>query len=352
MRVLHLIPSVVGGGAERQLTYLAAGQRALGLDVHVGILREGINMPRLERSGAIIHRLGNLRSYDPRIVPRAARIIRRVRPDIVQTWLAQMDVAGGAAAFLTRTPWIATERSSGAHYPNDIRYRMRRIAGRFASAVIANSPAGLASWRHSRAKPFMVPNAVPLDEIAAAEPSREDFGAARIILFVGRIDAEKNLPNLIDALVPIVTTTDSVALFCGIGPLEDATRRLIESTGCANRIRLLGFRNDVWDLMKRADVLVAPSWFEGHPNAVIEAAACGCPLVVSEIPAHRAFLDDATALFAPPEDSAALSAAIVTALQDRGAAMARAARARAIVAEWSIANISRAYARIYEQLTA
>ncbi|HYC60597.1 MAG TPA: glycosyltransferase [Thermoanaerobaculia bacterium] len=352
LRVLHLIWSAGGGGAERQLAYLATGQCELGLDVHIGIFRGGINLSRLEASGAAVHWMSSRGTRDPLIVPRIARLIRKVRPAIVQTWLVQMDVVGGTAALLTRTPWIASERSSGAHYPKELRYRMRKILGRYADAVIANSPGGSVFWNGPHVRKFVVPNAVAMDEIAAAVPAADHFGGSRVVLFAGRLEQVKNLPNLIGALVPLVRSADVVALLCGAGPLEQEVRRLIDAAGCGDRIRLTGFREDVWGLMKRADVLVAPSWYEGHPNSVIEAAAACCPLVVSDIPAHRAFLDDSTALFAPPEDREALSRAIAMALHDQQASAARAAAAQHRVAEWSIGNISAQYERIYREVVA
>jgi glycosyltransferase involved in cell wall biosynthesis len=350
MRVLHLIRTAGGGGAERQLAYLAAGQRALGIDVHIGLLAGGINLPRLEASGATLHWIGVRGNYNPLMVGRAARLIRKVRPSIVQTWLLQMDVVGGAAALLTRTTWVASERSSGAHYPNDLRHRLRRMLGRYASAIIANSPAGPTFWNGTRARAFVVPNAVTIDEIAAATPVTDDFGGSKVVLFAGRFEEVKNIPNLIRALLPIVRNEDVVAMLCGTGPLDDQIRAMIDETGCADRIRMCGYREDLWSLMKRADVLVAPSWYEGHPNAVIEAAAAGCPLVVSDIPAHRAFLDESTALFAPPDDVEALSRAIADALHDPESARARAVRAKEIVARWSVEAISAEYARIYREL--
>ena len=60
--------------------------------------------------------------------------------------------------------------------------------------------------------------------------------------------------------------------------------------------------------MKASDAFVSTSTFEGQPNAVLEAMACGCPLVVSDIPAHREFLDDQTAAIVPLKKDAFVKA--------------------------------------------
>jgi glycosyltransferase involved in cell wall biosynthesis len=351
MRILHLIPTLGGGGAERQLAYLAGGLRALDCDVHVGIQRGGANLPLLEAAGATVHPLETRSNYDPINLIRIVRLIRRVKPDFVQTWLTQMDVFGGAAAILTGTPWIVSERSSGANYPRDLRHLLRRALARHSAAIIANSTGGFDFWKTCGAPQFVVPNAVPHAEIAAAEADATDYGAAQVILFAGRLDEVKNLGNLVQALARVVRERDAVALLCGTGPLESQVRASIEAAGCADRIHLLGFCDSVTRLMKRADVLVAVSWYEGHPNVVIEAAAAGCPLVLSDIAAHR-FFDEQSAVFAAPADPVAIGTAIERVLDDPAAARARAQHASDQVREWSVERASSTYLRIYRELHA
>jgi glycosyltransferase involved in cell wall biosynthesis len=104
--------------------------------------------------------------------------------------------------------------------------------------------------------------------------------------------------------------------------------------------------------MKRADVFVATSLFEGQPNAVLEAMACGCPLVVSDIPAHRELLDETTALLVNPHKADALAEAILDVLSAPAAALARARKARAGVASLSIPSVARRYAELYESVLA
>jgi glycosyltransferase involved in cell wall biosynthesis len=348
MRVLHLIPSLEGGGAERQIAYLARGLADRGGDVHVGILRGGPNLERLHRAGATVHWIRSGGNYDPFLLPRTVRLIRCVNPDVVQTWLTQMDVVGGAAALIARKPWIVSERSSGAHYPRDARHALRRWIGRHADAVIANSKGGLDFWTQSDAAKFVVPNALPLEEIAAAPREELDAGTAKVILFAGRLGEEKNPLTLIDALAEVMRGRDAIALLAGVGPLEGAVRARMEERGITDRVRILGFTDRLWGLMKRADVVVSVSLFEGHPNVVLEAAAAECPLVISDIAAHRAVLAEEAAAFVPPSDAHAIAAAIGKVLDDPAAARARACRARDTVASFSIFSAAENYLRVYD----
>lgn len=351
MRILHLIPTLGGGGAERQLGILAAGLRDLGCEVHVGFVTDGPNRARIEAAGAQLHQIRTRGNHDPLLLPRIVRLIRKVRPDVVQTWLTQMDVAGGLAALLTRRPWIVSERTHKIYYPRDAKHGLRRLLGRFSNAVVANSRGGAEYWDGVPVGQIVVPNALPLDEIAAAPRDGRNFGAAEVLLFAGRFDPAKNLDNLVDALAQVVRERDAVALLCGEGPLENDLRARIARAGIADRIRLLGFTDRVWSLMKRADVLVAASWFEGHPNVVMEGAACGCPLVLSDIPAHRQCFGEDAALFADPADPAALAAAIRRTLDDRAAASLRAGRARMAAAAWSVESTATAYLDVYRKVT-
>ncbi len=352
MRILNVIPTLRGGGAERQLAYLAGGLRDLGCDVHVALLDGGTNQPRVEAARATIHRLKARSNYDPFIVLQLVRLIRRIRPDVVQTWLTQMDVFGGTAALLTRTPWMLSDRSSGPHYDRNLREALRRAVGRFANAIVANSEPGLHGWEDSRARRYVVPNAVVFSDIEQAPCDQTDYGDAKIVLFAGRMEPQKNVPTLLEAVREVMKQRNVVALLCGVGPLEDEYRASIAAAGLSERIRMLGFCENLPSLMKRADVLVAPSWYEGHPNVSIEAATVGCPLIVSDIPAHRGWLNDDTAMFAPTNDPRAFARAILQTLDDPAAARARASRAQELVRDWSVERCASAYLRIYEELRA
>jgi glycosyltransferase involved in cell wall biosynthesis len=123
----------------------------------------------------------------------------------------------------------------------------------------------------------------------------------------------------------------------------------VDGLGLADRVRLTGFVPDAWAWMKRASVLVSPSLFEGRPNTVLEAAACGCPLVLSDIAAHREILDHESAILVDAADATALAEAILGVLDDPEAAARRAKSARARVESWSPAGTARQYDRVYRQ---
>ena len=139
MRILYTIPTLGHGGAEKQLSYLAAELSARGHEVHVASSRGGVNLGRMMSAGVEWHRLGGVSHSDPLIFYRLLRLMRRLKPDVVQTILTPMDIMGGAAALLTRTRWVLRESSSAPLYVAGLRHRVRHSLARMADAVVSNS---------------------------------------------------------------------------------------------------------------------------------------------------------------------------------------------------------------------
>jgi glycosyltransferase involved in cell wall biosynthesis len=244
-------------------------------------------------------------------------------------------------------------------YPPTIVHRLRSAIGARADLIVPNSVGGAEYWRGITRDPRrirVIPNVVPQTEIdAAPHLTSEETGfdaTDEVVLYVGRFSAEKNLETLLDAVSQVVESRKSAFVFCGDGPLRAQIEGKALELGIADRTRFPGNVANVWSWMKRADAMVAVSLFEGNPNAVLEAIAAGTPLVVSDIPAHRALLNDDSAWFIDPASASSIAAGLVAALSDRSEARARAARARAVVASRSADEIAARYEEVYRELLA
>ena len=350
-RILHLIPGLTGGGAERQLTLLALAQLSRGHDVHIGVTRRDIPNS-LHGTAVHIHQLTSKGNHDPLLLFRIRALIKSTRAEVVQTWLTMMDVAGGVAAFSTRTPWILSERSESAAYPPTFKNSVRVRVARSASAIVANSAGGVHYWLGAgipAAKLTLIPNAVDVSSIANAAVAElpDAWRGKPLILFVGRLSEEKMPFVLIDALAKVLNTTDAVALLAGVGPLASEMREAIRRRGVEERLLLAGHRDDIFGLMRTAGVCVAISRFEGNPNVALEAMAAGCPLVVSNIAGYRQLLDDTTALFVETGDVDATADAILAVLDDSSAARERAMLAQSRITQQTPANIATALDVVY-----
>jgi len=344
-----------GGGAERQLSYIASELKRLGHDVHVAYLYGGPNLHRLEMSHVNLHQFQSKGNYDPIIFWKLIRLIRNIRPDIIQTWMFQMDILGGLAARITRTPWILRQPIS-INAPSTFKKAFRTLLAARANAVVSNSVGGDLYWeKHGfLSARFVIPNALPLEEIAEAQAALlSEWGIAqhqKVILYAGRFVDQKNISNMVKAMQRVTEDEKTVAVLCGNGPLLAEVKRNVEIANTATRIFLPEYVADIWGMMKRADVFVSLSHFEGRPNTVIEAMACGTTLVVSDIPEHREFLDEESAIFVNRHDPIEIGRAIKDCLSQLGAALQRAKVARNIVNGWSIQNIAQQYVEMYERV--
>jgi glycosyltransferase involved in cell wall biosynthesis len=356
LTILHAIPSLVGGGAERQLAQLAPELCRLGVNTHVAYVHPGVNMGPLLASPVRLHPISCRGNHDPRIVLKLRQIIRDIRPVLVHTWLTQMDVFAGTAALLTGTPFVLSERCSAAAYADGWKNRLRWLMGQHAAAIVANSQGGLQYWGTRRGVRRIIRNGLSLETIRSAAPASPDaLGLpvdARIVLFAGRLSPQKNVATLLQAFELVLDRhSDCVAALFGDGPLREPLRAQIATMGARERVRIMGFTPELWRWMRRASVFVSPSLFEGSPNVVLEAMAIGCPVVVSNIAEHREILDDQTAGFCDPTSAMDIARAINAVLDNPTLAAARAAAAVEVSSQWSIEGAARAYLDLYRELS-
>lgn len=178
-----------------------------------------------------------------------------------------------------------------------VRAPMKQICLRMADQIVGISRDALDSLAGSRVagptRQTVVHYAVDTERFALARPDpaalRRDLDIdrnAKILLFVGRMVEYKNPRLLIEMLTHIVRVEpNAVAVFAGAGVLESEIHELATHNSVQDRVRILGFRDDVPDLMLSADVLVWPSLEdpkEGLGLGIIEAQAAGLPIVMSK----------------------------------------------------------------------
>ncbi len=357
MKILHLIASFGSGGAERQLSLLAPAMVEAGLEVHVAYCVGGPNLKFLVQSGVHLHVLPSKGNYDPALALEIYRLIRKLRPDIVQTWLLQMDVLGGIAALLNSVPFITSERASAAAYSTGWKNRLRILLGQRAACVIANSNGGLDYWRQyiPDERLHLVRNCVSPMSVELMDPLLEktlpNIAERQIVLFAGRFSYEKNIPILVDALILVAKQQPKIIiLLFGEGPERELAERKIGDAGLGDRMVLAGYSSNLAYWMQRASVCVSVSHFEGHPNVVIEAAAAGCPLVLSDISAHRELFGDESVAFVPADSPSSIAVAVVRALHNPLEARLRADQARATASQWNISVATKGFCSIYKKI--
>jgi glycosyltransferase involved in cell wall biosynthesis len=187
--------------------------------------------------------------------------------------------------------------------------------------------------------------------------ARERFGlptAQRWIGQIARLEEEKDQATLLRAFAVVRDRhPDARLVIVGDGSLRGALEDLARTLGVEPWVSFLGARSDVADLLPELDVFVLSSIREGLPLALLEAMACGVPVVATAIGnVPRVVRDGENGDLVAPADSRALAAAICRMLEspDRAESLGAAARAW-VAAEYSLDATVRRYQELYDELS-
>ncbi|MGH2866921.1 MAG: glycosyltransferase, partial [Solirubrobacteraceae bacterium] len=272
--------------------------------------------------------------YTPRALWRVARALRRERPDVVYAHLFWSYCLALPIAALV-TPHAC--RIQGRRSLPDVDVpswhwfgSLRRLSDRCAHGAIANSlavgSAVAANEPRLAGRLWVVPNGVALRGPA----SRSKDGVVTLTC-VANLIGYKGHATLIDALVALPTDGWRLQLV-GDGPERPRIEAMIAAAGLASRVQLLGRRDDVDAILARSDLVVLPSYSEGLPNAVLEAMACGLPVVASDVGGTRSLLGSGAGLLVPPRDAPALARALRLMIDDPARRASAGRRGRELVA--------------------
>jgi glycosyltransferase involved in cell wall biosynthesis len=209
--------------------------------------------------------------------------------------------------------------------------------------------------------PPLIPNGIPTDEYAPNPDRRVQWRQAHgiephatVLTHVGRFAPPKNHALLIEAFAQVRSDAPLYLLLVGGGELENAVRQQVAALGLQERVRFLGVRADVADILRASDVFVLSSRVEGNPMSVMEAMAAGLPVVSTAVGGVPELVREGeTGLLVPSEDAGALAQAMQALVDDpvRRQAMGAAARQHAI-AHFDIRHTVRMYEELYERLLA
>ncbi|SDL94687.1 glycosyltransferase [Nonomuraea jiangxiensis] len=296
MKVLHVITGLAAGGAEQQLRSLLPH---LGVRSEVAVLTgRGVVADAIERTGVPVHYAGMRGNRDLRAVGRLARLMRSRRYDVVHTHLYRACVYGRLAARLANVPAIvATEHSIGCEHiegrrlthPIRALYLASERLGHLTVAVSPSVADRLARWGVHRSRIVVIPNGVDGTafgfDAALRRRTRKRLGLADdafVIGGVGRLEPGKRFDLLVEAMPSL---EPAVLLLVGSGSCEPRLRELARAAGADRRVIFAGESLDVRAMLSAMDVLAAPSAEETFGLAVVEALACGLPVLYDTCPA-------------------------------------------------------------------
>ncbi|MBC7263903.1 MAG: glycosyltransferase [Chloroflexi bacterium] len=296
-RILFVIPSLGGGGAERACINILRGLDQEWFECALCLFaKEGAFLSEVP-PGLRSYDLRGRVQYDLRLIPRLSRIVRHERPSVVLSFLRYANaITVLAAAFSRPRPVIVLNEQNypSAEMPRFRWLRFRRTAIRrlYAQAdVITAISEGVASdltttfhVPHSRIA--VIPNPVDVNRIRllAQEPVDHPWfnGDAPVIIAVGRLEAQKGYPDLIEAFSILQRDVPARLVVLGEGSQREALEELAREKRLEDKVVFWGFQSNPYRFMARADVFALSSLYEGFGNVIVEALALGLPVVATD----------------------------------------------------------------------
>jgi glycosyltransferase involved in cell wall biosynthesis len=364
LKVLLVTTSLMRGGAETQVFLLARTLAARGHTVEVVTLRDPEAYgPELAALGIPLVSLGMRRGVpDPRALFALARVVRRMRPDVVHAHMVHANLLARSARPLAWAPVLVSTAHNLVEGGRglELAYRLTDPLGTLTTNV---AQAAVDRYVRVGAAPAArirrMPNGLDLAAFAP-DPGRRTATRAALgaderfaWLTVGRLDVQKDYPTLLRAFAAL--PGDDVVWLVGEGPDRASLEAAAVAADVGDRVRFLGARSDVADLMAAADAFVLSSAWEGLPLVLLEAAAAELPAVVTDVGGNAEVVrHEETGLIVPARDPGALAAAMGR-LRARPASERRAwgAAARAhVAASFDLQHVVDAWESLYRALLA
>ncbi len=265
---------------------------------------------------------------------RIWRIFINERYDIVHCHSSKAGFLGRLAAKISRIPLVV-------YTPNAFAFKMDKnflirglyiilewLAGHWTNRLICVSKEereeALRYRLVSKDRIVVIPNWVDLDEFGVFIRTREkleELGISkhnRVVGTVADLRPQKGHECLLKAVPQVLRyLPDTTFLIIGEGDCREALEEMIQQLRIDNCVVMTGHRRDVPELYPLMDVYVLPSLWEGLPYTILEAMACRCPVIATDISGNREILSDGVGLLVPPRSPVLLGEAIVRLLTDQ-----------------------------------
>jgi glycosyltransferase involved in cell wall biosynthesis len=339
--------------------------RNAGCTVHLACRDTGY-AHRLEDSGFVVHRMHLSRSFNPlahvRPLLEILRLLRRGRYCAINTHSPIAAALGRIAGFVTRRgplvytvhgfyfhdempiaprwifqglEWVFGAMTDLFMFVSDEDHRAAKALG-----IVRPHATSLTIWNGVALRSFY-PRSEDMTEVRRVRHRLEIPHAAHVICVVGRIVKEKGYREFLEMAVRIRRQHEG-CYFLVVGATLDSDRdqfgsrfaSLVAERGMLDRFRFAGQVQEVAPFLRASDIFVLPSYREGFPRSVIEAMACGLPVVTTNIRGCReAVVDGATGFICPTHDSGDLSDRVLQLLRSPELRRGMGARGRARVEE-------------------
>ena len=349
------------GGTERQMIELVRRLDRDRFAVHLACFhRDGEWQARAEERAESVAEFPVPSFHAPATVRQAAafaRWCRRQRIAVLHTCDLYANTFGLPAAAFAGVPVRIANRRELNPDKSTAQIAAQRFAYGFAGHIVANSEAALRRLRQEgvgAGRVSVIPNGIDLDAFRPTGRQESGFrnhdSALRRVVTVARFRPEKGLDTFIDAArLAVQRVPDLEFTLVGDGPLAGALEARVQSAGLSGRVRFLGLREDVADVLRDHDLFVLPSRSEAFPNAVLEAMATGLPIVATRVGGVPEMVEHGrSGILVPPGRPEEIAGAIVGLARRPSYARALGRRARADAeARYSFDRMVRQFEQLY-----
>jgi len=293
------------GGIERRLVAVLPRLMRRGFDVRLVCLREeGVLGQELRDQGVPLDVIPMRSRLDPLGVPKLSRYLREHRTQLVHAHMYRSMVPGTVAAKLAKVPVVFSQVHNVGTWESKRQKGMDRFLSNWRTGTICVSRAVqddvVRTLGIPREKAPVLYNGIDTEayhpDAALRSKTRAELGIAedQVVAFVpARLHSNKNPIGVVEAFEKAAADQpNALLLWAGHGPMEEQVAEAIQSRGLGGRFRLLGRRDDMAALYNAADVMVLSSFKEGFSNAVIEALACGTPVIAADVGGNREAIHD------------------------------------------------------------
>ncbi len=293
-KIVYVIGHIGNGGAERVISILA--NASIAEENIIITLFSNKQDYHLNSNVRVIYiDVTSIKNPAWRCVKRVLllrKAFREISPDIIVSFLAIINMYTVLANLFTKQKVILSERNDPKHEPNSkvlrcLRNRLYKL--RKENYFVFQTQYALECFNKKVAKK----SRIIYNPIKSELPKRDEKNTEHIICTVARLEEDKNLQLLIRAFSIVSKSTDYILQIFGIGPQKDELLELCNELNITSKVYFMGFKKNVHEYIKKADMFVLPSNYEGISNAMIEALAIGIPTISTDSPAYgaREFID-------------------------------------------------------------
>jgi glycosyltransferase involved in cell wall biosynthesis len=326
IRILFVISDLGGGGAERAVSTLLQNIDRKKFEPMLCLWRNIIVYPIPE-----LTKMKVIKKNKPwhlfKVIYRTRNLIKHWKPDIIHSHLSYVNLLTGISLISMKRPpaWIPCEHSNPEYSMGMI---MKKLLGiiykRIANKLLTVSNGA----RNACIKTFLLPNEKVITLYNMIDlPAPRDIKAFyrkkrknRIsqIIAAGRLSKQKDYPTLFRALKIIKEQMPIKLLILGDGPLLKKLKKMASSLTIEDSVTFLGFIDDPFSIIRASDAYVMSSIVEGLPTTLIEAMACGVPVVSTraEYGPEEIIIDGKIGLLVDIGDYEGLAKAIISLLRD------------------------------------